>query len=166
MRLYLMLVFLFIVGYVTLNYTSTVNNIFGGGDKNSDCFFCKKITYNGYFTNWTISHFIAFLIAGIICPDYPILIISLGVLWELIELYLEYINKTDPNHFLCKMLNNMRCDTKIERSDFWDHYLGLNEQNYSFFWCSGGLIGGILDITADILGVYTGIYIAKKLIRS
>ena len=116
--------------------------------------------FNGYLTNWTVSHFIAFLIAGYISPKSVYYIILVGILWEFIELFFEYNSKTNHQHFLCKK-KIIECPKKISKRDFWNHYLGIKDYNFTLMWCSGGLIGALLDIFVDTLGVYTGIYIHK-----
>ena len=158
-----LLLFLLFVAYMVLMHNSFINNIFGGSDKNANCLVCTNIHFNGYLTNWTVSHFLTFMIAGYICPKRVYLIILSGILWEIWELIMEYNSKTNHQNILCK-LNVVECNKKMSSHDFWKHYIGFEEQpDQSLYWCSGGLLGAILDITADILGVYSGIYIANLL---
>jgi len=129
-----------------------------GSDNN--CLICTKINYNGYLTNWTISHFIVFAISAYLCPKSIYTLIALGVLWEIIELFFEYTSRTNNNGFLCKNIMPY-CDDKITtKKEFWNHYLGYENKNLLLFWCSGGLNGSIMDILADILGIYVGRYLA------
>jgi hypothetical protein len=102
------------------------------------------------------------MIAGYLFPKQFYLILFLGILWEIVELYMEYISKTNHNHPLVKLLN-LNCESKITTQQFWDHYLGVEpyDKNKTLFWCSGGLLGSLLDIGADTAGVFSGIYISK-----
>jgi hypothetical protein len=55
------------------------------------------------------------------------------------------------------------CKEPLSNDHFWKHYLGFENKHLSLFWCSGGLVGGIMDIIADIMGVYVGKYLASVL---
>jgi len=151
--------FLGLVAIILIMFIKQINDMLGGYE---NCYICTPLHFNGYLSNWTISHFIVFLIIGYICPTHFYLIIFLGILWEIVELYMEYISKTNHDHPLVKLLN-LNCESKITTKQFWDHYLGIQpyNKNKTLFWCSGGLLGSILDIITDIAGVYTGIYISK-----
>ena len=148
---------LFTIAIIVINYMDIIDYYFG----NIDCLICRKVHFTGYLTNWTLSHFILFLIAGFICPESLYITILAGISWEFVELFLEYISKTNHDHILCNM-NIIKCDTKIPKDEFWLHYLGIEEySDTKMIWCSGGIIGSIMDIIADIIGVFTGIYIHK-----
>ena len=152
------LIFLCLIGISIILYAKDMDMLFGSHD---NCFVCTKINYNGYLTNWTISHFVVFAISGYLCPNNTYLLIAIGVLWEIIELFLEYTSKTNNKGFLCKNVMP-HCDTKITpKKEFWNHYLGYNNKNLILFWCSGGLNGTIMDILFDILGIYLGRYLAS-----
>jgi len=148
-------IYLFILGLIVTIFIAEIDNIFGGID---DCLVCTKYHFNGYFTNWGISHYFAFLIAGYISPKNVYYIIFAGVLWEIIELYYEYISKLNHQHFLCKK-KILDCTIKVSEDEFWQHYLGIKDCNITLPWPNGGLLGSVSDITVNILGIYTGIYI-------
>ena len=154
------IIFLTLVTIILVSYIKQLNQLFGGYD---DCTICTPLHFNGYLSNWTLSHYFVFVIIGYLCPKSVWIIIFMGILWEVIELYLEYISKTNVNHPLVKLLH-LDCKTQITPNEFWNHYLGIRKfhSTKTLFWCSGGLIGSVLDILADIAGLYTGIYIARK----
>jgi hypothetical protein len=156
-RNFILFLYLFILALFVIKYGVVIDNMFGGLD---DCFICTKVHFNGYLTNWSVSHFIAFLIAGYISPKSVYYIIFAGISWELIELFFEYNSKTNLEHFLCKK-NIIECPKQISTREFWNHYLGIKESDSTFMWGSGGLLGALLDIVVNTLGVYTGIYIHK-----
>lgn len=149
--------FLVMVSIIILFFSENINILFGG-DKN--CFICRKVNYNGYLTNWTISHIGAFTIAGYICPNNKFILITLGILWEILEVFLEYHSTVKNTTIkLCKIMPKCK-NKKISSKHFWEHYFGINNNKIKLYWCSGGVIGGIMDIIADILGVYLGSYLA------
>jgi hypothetical protein len=152
-----LIIYLFILPIVIIKYFLIIDKIFGG----LDCLICTKVHFNGYITNWSISHFIAFLIAGYISPKSLYYIILLGISWELVELFLEYNSKLNHDHFICKQ-HIIECKTKLTSREFWSHYLGINEST-NLWWCSGGLFGSLMDITLNTLGVFTGVYIHKSI---
>ena len=156
-RVFILFLYFFIIALFVILYIDVIDNIFGGFD---NCFICTKVHFNGYLTNWSISHFIVFLIAGYICPESVYYIILFGISWEVIELFFEYISKTNHQHFLCKK-KIIECTKQLSTREFWNHYLGIKESNSILMWSSGGLLGALLDIFVDTLGVYTGIYIHK-----
>ncbi len=151
-----------LVSIILVIFIKPINYLFGGYD---DCFICRPLHFNGYLSNWTLSHFMVFVIVGFLVPKQIKLIILLGILWEIIELYMEYISKTNHQHPIVKLLR-LNCDTKLTPDQFWNHYFGVREYHpkKTLFWCSGGFLGSILDIIADIAGAYTGIYLYKKII--
>jgi hypothetical protein len=152
-------IFLVIVGIVVFLYESQINKVFGGSLGKANCFLCKKINYNGYLTNWTVSHFAVFLIVGFLCPTQIYTFIGIGILWEFIELYLEYTSKFNKQSVLCD--NIVECNSaKISKTDFWHHFLGIRDNKISIYWNSGGLVGSLLDIVADILGLVVGRYLS------
>jgi hypothetical protein len=157
----LVIAFLIIEGIIVIKYVSEINDVMGGLE---DCLICIPVNKNGYLTNWTLSHLITFGIAAFICPSSKYLLIFLGVLWEVVELSIEYLSKIHHNHFLTKLLG-LKCTDRIDSTTFWNHYLGIRKfhPKKDLFWCSGGLTGGIMDIIADIMGVYIGIYLSKRI---
>jgi len=155
-----LILFLTLVTVILIAYIKQLNQLFGGYD---DCAICTPLHFNGYLSNWTLSHYIVFVIVGYLAPTYFKFIVFLGILWEVVELYFEYISKTNPTHLVVKLLH-LDCKTQLTPNQFWNHYFGIRKFHHSktLFWCSGGLVGSILDIMADIAGVYTGIFIARK----
>ena len=151
----ILFLYLFILGLIVTIFLPEIDNIFGGVD---NCLVCTKIHFNGYFTNWGISHFFAFMVAGYISPKNVYYIISTGILWEIIELYYEYTSKLNHEHYLCKK-NILQCTTKISEDEFWQHYLGIKDCNVKLEWPNGGLLGSTSDIIVNTIGVYIGIYI-------
>jgi hypothetical protein len=151
--------YLFFLAIFVIKYLLAIDGIFGGF---TDCLICTKVRFNGYLTNWTISHYFAFLIAGYICPKNVYFIIFAGILWEFVELFLEYNSKINHEHILCTS-KLIECETKMSTHEFWEHYLGIKEHNTTYVWCSGGMVGSLIDIVINTFGVYTGIYIHKLL---
>ena len=151
---------LLIVAIIIIMYNNQINVLFGGGDINAKCMVCTEVHYNGYLTNWTVSHFVLFAIVGYMCPKNIYLFILLGILWEFFELYLEYTSHCNHNGMICRMI---ACKEPLSNDHFWKHYLGFENKHLSLFWCSGGLVGGIMDIIADIMGVYVGKYLSSVL---
>jgi hypothetical protein len=146
-----------LVGVSIMLFAKNIDLLFGG---HNNCFICTKINFNGYLTNWTTSHFIVFAISGYLCPKNIYMLIAIGILWEIVELFFEYTSKINNQGFLCNHIMP-NCDKKtISKKEFWDHYLGVNNHDLTLFWCSGGMVGSILDIIADTLGVYVGRYLA------
>jgi len=139
-------------------YNKQINDLFGGGDIKAKCMVCTEVHYNGYLTNWTLSHFVLFAIVGYMCPKKIYHFILLGILWEICELYLEYTSQCNHNEMICGMI---QCKEYISKENFWKHYLGFENTKLNLFWCSGGLVGAIMDILADVLGVYVGKYLAS-----
>jgi hypothetical protein len=155
------IIFLGIVTVILIAFIKPINNLLGGYD---NCAICTPLHFNGYLSNWTLSHYLVFLIVGYLAPKRIALIVILGILWEIMELYMEYISKTQHDHPLVKLLH-LDCNTKLSEDQFWNHYFGVRQYHpkKTLFWCSGGFIGSVLDIVADISGAYTGIYLAKSL---
>jgi len=153
------ILFLSIVTIILISFIDTINNVLGGYD---NCTICTPIHFNGYLSNWTLSHYLVFLMVGYLAPKRISLIIIMGIVWEVIELYMEYISKTQYDHPLVKLLH-LDCSTNIDEHKFWNHYFGFRKYHdkKTLFWCSGGFLGSVLDIIADIAGAYTGIYLAK-----
>jgi hypothetical protein len=150
-------VFLVLVALSIIFFAKNLDSLFGGHD---NCFVCTKLNYNGYLTNWSISHFVVFAISGYLCPNNIYALMIIGIIWEILELILEYNSKINNQGFLCKNIMP-HCDTKnISKKEFWDHYLGYNNNKLVLFWCSGGLNGTLSDIVFDVLGIYLGRYLA------
>ena len=155
------ILFLGMVIVILIAFIKPINKLLGGYD---NCFICTPLHFNGYFSNWTITHYLAFLIVGYLAPKHIVLIIFLGIAWEVTEVYMEYISKTQHDHVLVKLLN-LNCDTKLTPDQFWKHYFGVRKfhRKKTLFWCSGGFFGSVVDIIADIAGAYSGIYLSKIL---
>jgi hypothetical protein len=151
------ILFLTLISTVLVIFIKPINHILGGYD---NCAICTPIHFNGYLSNWTLSHFVVFAFIGYLAPKRIKLIVCMGIIWELMELYMEYISKTNHNHVLVKLLH-LQCDTKLREDQFWNHYFGVRKYHptKTLFWCSGGFIGSVLDIIVDIAGVYTGIFL-------
>jgi hypothetical protein len=153
----ILFIYLFFMTIIVIKYIDVIDFYFGGLD---DCLICTKVHFNGYLTNWSISHYITFLIAGYISPESVYIIILAGVLWEIVELILEYTSKTNHDSFLCSTRILKYCKIKMTNEEFWHHYFGIKEhKDTKFIWSSGGFLGALLDIIINTLGVYSGIYI-------
>jgi hypothetical protein len=83
---------------------------------------------------WPISHFILFMILGILFPDCDVVIISAGVLWELFEVTWSTLEGSQREE--------LRSKEKIEYSKNW--------------WA-----GSFKDILFNIAGFYTGKLLVK-----
>uniref|UniRef100_A0A6C0B7J2 Uncharacterized protein n=1 Tax=viral metagenome TaxID=1070528 RepID=A0A6C0B7J2_9ZZZZ len=153
------ILFLGLVSIILVTFIKQINKLFGGYD---NCAICTPLHFNGYLSNWTLSHYLVFLIVGYLAPNRFTFIVIMGIAWEVMELYMEYISKTNHTHPLVKLLR-LECDTKLHEDQFWKHYFGIRKYHpkKTLFWCSGGFIGSVLDIVADIAGAYTGIYLTK-----
>lgn len=115
---------------------------------------------------WTFTHFIFFFILGIICPNNILLIILLGVLWELLEFYLEYDNQILGSEALCKYVNRCGMSKKINSKRFFRLYSGLSNDKYrSLYYCSGGLMGQLSDIISNIIGYLLGSLLHRIMTR-
>lgn len=146
---------------VVITFMDKIHVMIGGFTK---CYICTKVHFNGYITNWSITHFIAFLVAGLISPKSVYYIIVAGIVWEVFELYLEYTSKRNHSSILCKN-NIIDCTKQMSDTEFWNHYLGIKEHEYTQIWCSGGLLGSVFDIIINTLGVYSGIYLRTLLFK-
>lgn len=151
------IIFLTLVAFSIAIFPKELDSLFGGHTK---CFVCTKVGYNGYFTNWSISHFVVFAISGYLCPNNKFFLILIGTLWELFEIFLQYTSKTNNQGFLCKHLMPFCDKQQATPHEFWDHYIGIEDRKIKLFWCSGGMLGSIVDIIMDALGVYVGSYLA------
>ena len=158
----ILLLYLLSLGVFVTILLNVIDDYIGGFD---DCFICTKVHFNGYITNWTITHFIAFLVAGIISPRNLYYIIFAGICWEITELYFEYTSKLNHDNILCKK-NILKCEKEMTSRDFWYHYFGITEhKNTQYVWSSGGFLGAIMDIIVNTFGVYTGVYLHKLLYK-
>lgn len=157
----LLVLYLFIMTVVVIIFLYDINHLLGG----FDCKICTKVHFNGYITNWSISHFITFLVAGFISPRNFYLIVIAGVVWEFLELFFEYTSRRNHDSILCK-IKILRCEEELNSQDFWNHYFGIKEHKHTqYTWSSGGMLGSIMDIIVNTLGVYTGIYLRKLLYK-
>jgi hypothetical protein len=155
-------VYFLLLSAIVIIFLNEIDQVIGGFD---NCKICIKLHFNGYLTNWSIIHFFVFSIAGFISPENVYFIIIAGTCWEIAELYFEYTSKTNHNHILCrkKVLN---CKQNMDKTDFWNHYLGIKEYpSAKYIFCSGGLLGSVMDIIVNIIGVYSGIYIRHLLYK-
>jgi len=157
----MILLICFFCAIIIFIYIKELDDILGG--ENDE--YGRKIRYiyfkGGQFSYWTITHFLFFMLLGFICPNSLLLIIILGILWELIELFFEYDRQTTQSSFLCKYINN--CDKKylISKSTFWKTYIGELSNKNRLFYCSAGYVGQILDIVFNIVGYLFGASIHK-----
>jgi hypothetical protein len=152
-------IFLVMISLSILLFAKKMDSLLGS---HNNCFICTKLNYNGYLTNWSISHFVAFAISGYLCPNNPYLLIFIGILWEIVEFVLEYNAKLNQDGFLCKRIMTNCNKESITKKEFWDHYLGYHNHELILFWCSGGLVGSLSDIVINTLGIYTGRYLARR----
>lgn len=88
---------------------------------------------------WPLSHLILFFILGFLYPDCGILIISLGIGWELFEMLLAGATRTNRQY--------VRSSSKIEYSENW--------------WA-----GSFKDIVMNVVGYAAGATLAKISRRS
>jgi hypothetical protein len=141
--------------YVSDWTTPIISKAFGGNGQHAKCTVCTKVAFNGYLTNWTVSHFVLYLILSYLRPQYSTFFILLGILWEIIELLLEYMSQFDHKNVMCKLLTKCK-KTFRNKTQFWQHYFGIRDSGLDVYWCSGGLVGSMMDIVANTLGVIAG----------
>ena len=157
----IILLFCSICAIIIFIYIKELDDILGG--ENDE--FGRKIRYiyfkGGQFSYWTITHFLFFMLLGFICPNSLLLIILLGIIWELIELYFEYDRQTIQTPFLCKYINNCKVNDTISKSEFWKIYIGESSNKNRLFYCSAGYVGQLLDIIFNITGYLFGASIHK-----
>jgi len=100
-RCIFILIFLFIIGIIGLGSGLYFNKNLGKVMRKIDSNFkylkifsllngTHKI-FNYHITGWIISHFLLYLIIGLICSTQFILFFVIGVLWEIIEYVIVYI---------------------------------------------------------------------------
>ena len=155
------IIVMFITGAVLVLFDNKdIGLAFGGGDKTAECMLCTKVTFNGFFTNWTISHLLFFFIAALVAPSYPYVLIALGVFWEAVELFLEYNCQTNAATPLRHIVS--KCHKQMNPTEFWRHYFGKKDSKKSIYWCSGGFVGSLMDILADTLGVVLGMWFTHR----
>jgi hypothetical protein len=145
----------FIIMIFIVRYQKSLNKIFGG---TKDCALCYN-WQGGSLSNWQGTHFLLFMIGGIICPDNFKTFLFMGILWEIIELTIEYQEKRNEKHTLCKHTNNCSNIT-MSKSEFWKAYFGKTKSD-SLYYCSQGFYGQLLDVTCNSLGYLLGIYLHK-----
>jgi hypothetical protein len=144
--------------YVSDWLSPIISKAFGGNGQHAKCTVCTKVAFNGYLTNWTVSHFVMYLILSYLRPQYAVFFIVMGILWEIIELILEYISQFDHKNALCRLITCKK--TFRNKTQFWQHYFGIRDSGLDVYWSSGGLVGSVMDILANILGVYVGYTLA------
>jgi hypothetical protein len=157
-RLVVAVVLLFVVVVVILYPRSNkyVNDMLGGAGAAGKCLICKKVTYNGYITNWWLTHILLFAVLGFLIPKYSTILIVLGIVWEVIEFALDM-----DEHVVCLMTCHETPFRNVK--EFWHHYTGTQETKKELYWSSGGLVGSMLDILADMFGVYVGVWLAHRM---
>lgn len=89
----------------------------------------------GCCSSWPISHFILYMILGMLFPDCVLLVIVIGIIWEVIEEMIGYIER--------------KTGYKIENT------LSSDKTQYSGTWCRGNPY----DILFNIAGFYFGKFI-------
>jgi len=155
--------FLIFVAIITTIYINQINRIVGG---QSDCFLCKKISYNGSTSNWTATHFFLFLFLGFMCPKQALALIALGIIWEIVELIFEYSRSvTQTGYLYIFSSRNKKKVNACPSNIFWEHYLGIKNHKLKLFWCSDGFLGSVIDTIANIAGVYTGVFLASRFMK-
>jgi len=155
-------VYFLLLSVIVIIFLNEIDQVIGGF---VNCKICIKLHFNGYLTNWTIIHFFIFSIAGFISPENVYFIIIAGICWEITELYFEYTSRTNNNHILCRK-EILNCKQNMNKTDFWNHYLGIKEHHDTkYIFCSGGLLGSVMDIIVNIIGVYNGIYMRRLLYK-
>ena len=141
---------------IIIVYIEKIDNLLGG--ENDE--YGRKVRYiyfkGGQISYWSFTHFLFFMLLGFICPGYLYLIIVLGVIWELMELFFEYNRQTEQSEILCKYVNKCKNIKKISKSKFWDIYLGRENKPTRLFYCSAGYLGQLLDILFNIVGYIFG----------
>jgi hypothetical protein len=135
-------------------FSSHLNKLIDG-----KCSYCKTFP-GGQISNWSLSHFILCLIAGLICPEQLNTVFKLSVLWELIEFYFEYDNRVLQTALTCKFVNPCE-DKPITNKEFFDGYFGRTNHR-TLYYCSNGYIGQISDIILNTSGFMIGAYIRKN----
>jgi hypothetical protein len=149
---------------IILKYVNQIDKFIGADVRDTSHNNNKIYFKGGVISTWTLTHFLLFLFLGVICPNNIVLIIILGVLWEMLEFYLEYDRQTVCSKLLCKYVN--KCYDKIPKHKFMNNYLGKsNDINVNLYYCSGGYLGQIFDIVANISGYLIGIGI-NKIVRN
>jgi hypothetical protein len=152
-----MIAILLIVVIIICTSNKLIDKIFGIAEDNT-CSFCISIGNNGQITGWTISHFLLFLVLGIMCPNNFTFILVAGISWEILEFMLEYNNKV-LNNFISQLTTNS--DKKLSSDEFWHYYYGKSRNSSGFYWSSSGGTGQVIDVIMDLLGYITGSYIAS-----
>lgn len=151
-----------------LMFSPEMNKILDG-----DCKHCKVFN-GGQLTNWSASHFVAYFLAGLVCPNQFKLIFTMGVIWEIIELYIEYDYKVKQTPIICKTIRGggigdseeSTCDgDKITSKEFWDTYFGRKKTKH-LYYCSNGYLGQSLDIICNTSGYLLGAYIHNNFISN
>lgn len=121
-------IFIFIYGIIVF----LLNRKKPGNVSNNDIMNNKvmDIPAIGQISGWKISHYILFLIMGILFPHCDLIVITLGILWEVVEFIIGEILK---------------------------HFFGENQyvdptKEYSKKWITGSWT----DIIFNVAGFYTG----------
>ena len=106
-----------------------------------------SIQITKYFDGWLFIHFIIYTLTGIFFPESFYLSMIIGIIWELIEMW---IGNTKPE--ILKGIGD--CDKNNKFSN-----LSLSNGKKGYWW-----YGQIQDIYADFLGFMFGKYVIKPLI--
>ena len=62
---------------------------------------------NHYYSGWPFSHLILYIIFGFMCPEKWFIILSLGGLWELMEMGMSYTQKDEHKKQFLKEKGNV-----------------------------------------------------------
>lgn len=106
-----------------------------------------SIPYFGPISFWPISHFILFMVLGILFPDCDALIITAGIIWEIIEcVYGAYIESPLSRSVFGK-------ESQVK---YTSHPKNQSNIQYEKWWS-----GSVADIAFDIAGFYFGKLLSK-----
>ena len=97
------------------------------------------VKINKYMDGWVITHFLAFMVAGIIFPETFYLTMTLGIVWEIFE---SWAGKTKP--IFLRGIGDSRT-------------VGQSTKRYWWY-------GQVDDIIADFLGFMVGKLVIRKYI--
>ena len=96
---------------------------------------------DGEYTLWPVLHFILYFFLGFMCPNHWAFILGMGVVWEIIEISLNYMNK-----------DNFK---RIHEEDI-KRELGTGTNNiYDEYWWAGTWT----DVVFNLLGFALGFFL-------
>ena len=126
-------------------YTVIIMSIYGmKGINDNDilnCVYCYDVPIIGDFGGWSLSHFIAFYIAGLLFPQQWVLIFILGVAWEFFETVIGV------------MLEIFMGKSK---------YSGSRKTLYGEKWVTGNLSDIWMNSAGLFLGYWTAMFIQDR----